>query len=106
MPKKPSKPGARAKGGGEPNMIDALKSLDEETLARLRDTLRAELMGEEDDNEDLIELFDEFLGRVETSADLNQDEDFFDEVVGLLSQVVIDENGGDPAARDSQGDSI
>ena len=100
MPKKPSKPRARAKVGGDPNLIDALKTLDEETLARLRDTLRAELLGEAEDDEDPIEMFEDFLDRVESSADLKQDEEFFDDIVGLLSQLVIDENGGDPQARD------
>ena len=98
MPKKPSKPKPRAKSG-EPSLIEALKTLDEDTLARLRETLRAELLGEVEE-EDPVAMFEEFLGRVETSPDPKEDEDFFEEVIGVLSQLVIDENGGDPQARD------
>ena len=99
MPKKPSKPKPRAKAGGESSLIDALKTLDEDTLARLRETLRAELLGE-DEEEDPVAMFEDFLGRVEGSADPKQEEDFFEEVIATLTQLVIDENGGDPLARE------
>jgi len=99
LPKKPSKPKPRAKAGGESSLIDALKTLDEDTLARLRETLRAELLGE-DEEEDPVAMFEDFLGRVEGSADPKQEEDFFEEVIATLTQLVIDENGGDPLARE------
>jgi hypothetical protein len=100
LPKKPPpKPKAPAKAGGESTLFDALKSLDEETLARLRDSLRAEFLGEEDDD-DPLELFGEFLDRVEETADPQADADFFEDLIAVLSQLAIEENGGDPQARD------
>ena len=103
LPKKPKPRRSRgeSKRGKQGALLDLLKALDPETLKRLRDTLRAER--ETFDGEpNPIELFSEFLRRVESlSARSAQDNDaFFNEVVETLTQLAIDDNGGAPRARD------
>ena len=103
MPKKPTNGKAsKSKGGkaasGDP-LLDVFGALDEEALARVRETLRARTQTFEGD--DPLTLFEDFLHRLETFAerDIAEDEDFFDDVVMSLTQLGIDENGGDPQAR-------
>ena len=82
-------------------MFELLSSLDAQTLARLRETLRAQL--ETFDGEpNPVELFDEFLRRVETLSASNsqESEEFFGEVVATLTQLAIGEGAGDPQARE------
>ncbi len=104
MAKKPpavkaSKPKRRGANSGDP-LLDVLNTLDEETLARVRETLRAQLLAPDDG--DPLALFDEFLQRLASFAEreIEEDEDFFDDVVMTLTQLGIDENGGDPQARE------
>lgn len=108
MPKKPrSGPPSRSKSDDTDRaaapLLDLLDGLDEATLARVRDTLRAHLESIGDANDPLA-MFKEFLRRVETLAAQTQDEydekdEFFSDVVATLSQLAIDDNGGDPQAR-------
>jgi hypothetical protein len=103
VPKKPKGRSSRAGGqrGKEDALFDLLSSLDAQTLARVRETLRAQL--ETFDGEpNPIELFDEFLRRVETLSAQNsqENEEFFGEVVATLTQLAIGEDAGDPQARE------
>jgi hypothetical protein len=84
-------------------IFDILDGLDPETLALVRDKLRAQLESG-DDEYGPVALFDEFLRRVEALAIQAHDEsdDFFNEVVAMLSQLAIDDNGGDPEARETR----
>jgi hypothetical protein len=99
---KPPKTTARGRASAEAPLFDILKSLDEETLARVRETLRAEmdLIGVEDD--DPVALFDGFVERLEAMAEgpYPDDEDLFEDLVMTLTQAAIDANGGDPRARE------
>ncbi len=108
MPKKPRtrKPISAKSGvddGPTAALFDILDGLDAETLARVRDALRAQLETIDDEYGPLA-LFDEFLRRVEALAALTHDEndDFFNDVVATLSQLAIDDNGGDPEARQTR----
>ena len=104
MPRKPKsgKPqGARSRPVAEPRspLLDLLMTLDEETLARVQEALRGET---DDDDDDPLALFDEFLGKVETfdERDFRANEELFEEIVAVLTQLLIDENGGDREARE------
>jgi len=107
LPKKPStrrpRPTpARGRDAAATPLADILNSLDEETLARVRDTLRAEMGLIGVDEGDPLALFGEFLSRVEAKAELPRldDEELFEEVVATLTEAAIDANGGDPRARE------
>jgi hypothetical protein len=93
---------SRAREGAEGPLADILNRLDEETLARLRETLRAGI-GLAEDKIDPLALFEELLSRLEGAAAPPQleDDELFEEVVALLSELAIDANGGDPGAREA-----
>jgi hypothetical protein len=96
----PSRSKSRGAGLEETPLLDILSSLDEDTLIRLRDSLRAQ-MGRTDEEGDPLARFDEFLRRVETISTEPPDADdpFFDDLVAEMTQLAIDDNGGDPQAR-------
>ncbi|HXT06283.1 MAG TPA: hypothetical protein VN715_05035 [Roseiarcus sp.] len=109
MPKKPPirKPGqspSRRRENDLAPLADLLGALDEETLARLRETLRAEIGLDGDDDEDPPALFSEFLRRVQGAAEQPglEDEELFEDIVATLSEVAIDANGGDARAREQR----
>jgi hypothetical protein len=104
LPKKPPtrtpRP-ARGRDADEAPLADILNSLDAETLARVRETLRAEigLLGDVED--DPLALFGEFLGRVEEAEPPRlEDEELFEEVVASLTETAIEANGGEARARE------
>ena len=103
--RKPSKPKASRAADDTSPLLDVLKGLDADTLSQLRDTLRAQFAADDGDEVDPLELFEEFLFRLENSAErgIAEDEDFFEEVVMCLTQLAIDDNGGDPEAREWRG---
>ena len=75
-----------------------LEGLDPEMLAQLRDMLREQLLGGE--SEDPLEMFEDLLELAQNPKQAEEAPDFLEDVVAMLSQVVIDDNGGDPEARD------
>ena len=85
---------------------DVLKLLDADMLELMRQTLRAEMAMDEDlDDDDPVPMFGRFLDRLETfgeEAPDDDDEDFLDELVLSLTQLGIDDNGGDPEAREQR----
>ena len=105
MPKKPPSDKPRRRAASEASLADLLNSLDEETLAQLRETLRAEVGLVDGGDGDALALFEEFLGRVEDAAEPPhlEDEELFESVVAMLTEVAIDANGGDPSARELRG---
>src|SRR5436305_8412766 len=104
MPKDPPRPKEtklkQRPGSVEALALQAMLAVDDETLAELREVIRARLSREEVEDETLA-LFAQFLRRLEDLVDPNAvgDDDFFDDVVASLSQLAIDENGGDARAR-------
>ena len=99
--RKPRETPSRGRDADEAPLVDILRSLDDETLARLRETLRAEMGHLGEDEGDPLALFTEFLSRVESEAELPRldDEELFEEVVAALTEAAIEANGGDPQAR-------
>ena len=97
MPRKPptAKPPKKAKKAAPAN---PLEGLDAETLAQLRDLLRDQLLGGEP--EDPLEMFEDFLQMAQSPKEIEEAPDFLEDLVGVLSQIVIDDHGGDPEARD------
>jgi hypothetical protein len=78
--------------------------MDPEALARLRDLLTGE-HGLIHDESNPVDLFDSFLHRIETEPQPQTgDDEFFEELVQALSQLAIDDNGGDPDARKLRGE--
>lgn len=107
MPKKPPsrKPRqapARGRDAAEAPIADILKTLDAETLARVRERLRAEMGFLGGEPVDPLALFREFLSRVEGVAEGPRldDDELFEDVATTLSEVMIDANGGEPRARE------
>ncbi len=102
LPKKPPsrKPPRRGRADKAP-FADILDSLDEETLARVREMLRAEMGAFDDAEADALALFGQLLDRVGGAEELSDLDDvsLFEESVAALTQVGIDTNGGDPQAR-------
>ena len=101
---KPLKAVLRAKSGSDNALAEILKSLDEATLARVRESLRADLEfdGEYFDEDDPVEMFEAFLTKLALFADEapdDEDEELLDDMVLALTQISIDDNGGDPQAR-------
>ena len=101
---KPIKAAPRAKSGSDHALAEVLKSLDEATLARVRESLRADLDFDDDqfDEDDPVEMFDAFLDTLAQFPDEapdEEDEDLLDDRVLALTQISIDDNGGDPQAR-------
>jgi hypothetical protein len=101
---KPLKAAPRAKSGSDQALAEVLKSLDEATLARVRESLRADLDFDDDqfDEDDPVEMFDAFLDKLAQFADEAPDEDgedSLDDMMLALTQLSIDDNGGDPQAR-------
>ena len=101
--RKSGKPSQRG-GGGEATSLDALSGLDEESLRQLRDVLRAAQLQPEGGDDDPVALFDEFLSRLQafSEGESQGEDDLFEIVVMSLSQLVIEEHGGDPRARDAR----
>ncbi len=103
---KPIKAVPRAKPGPDQALAKILKSLDEATLARVRESLQTEFEFDDDqfDEEDPVEMFDLFLTKLSLSGDEttddDEDEDLLDEMVLALTQISIDDNGGDPRSQE------
>jgi hypothetical protein len=111
--KKPPKPAPRGRAKGQARgqpparseFDDVLKLIDADTLEQVRRTLRAELQLDDEvfDDEAPVELFDRFLDKLAAFGDTppdEEDEEFLDELVVTLTQLSIDENGGDREARE------
>jgi hypothetical protein len=101
---KPIKAVSRAKSGPDQALAEILKSLDEATLARVRESLRSEFEFDDDqfDDDDPVEMFETFLNKLTQSSEERIDDDddeSLDEMVLSLTQISIDDNGGDPEAR-------
>jgi hypothetical protein len=101
---KPLKTATRAKSGSDQALAEVLKSLDEATLVRVRESLRADMdfIGDHFDEGDPVEMFDAFLDKLALLANETadeEDEESLDEMMLALTQLSIDDNGGDPQAR-------
>jgi hypothetical protein len=105
LPKEPPSEKPPRHGAETAALADILKSLDEETLERVRETLRTEMGLISDDECDPLALFEEFLSCVEDAAGAPrlEDEELFEEIVAMLTEVSIEANGGDPNARELRG---
>ena len=99
--RRPRKAGQRV-GAEEVASLESLLGLDDFALLQLRDGLRALQSQSESDEDDPLALFDEFLRRLATFSDVKAigDDEFFEIVVMTLTQLVIEESGGDPRARE------
>ena len=99
--RRPGKAGQHI-GADEDVSLESLLGLDDAALRLLRDGMRAMQSPREGDEDDPLALFDEFLRRLATFSEAKSDSDdaFFEIVVMTLTQLAIDENGGDPRARE------
>ena len=96
---KPAKAALWAKTGVSHPLLDVLNSLDEATLERLR----AEIGAGDLEDDDPVEMFAELLASLSDEAnEAAGDDDFLNDIVLALTQLSIDDNGGDPRARESR----
>ena len=113
--KKPSKAAPRGKARGpakspppaRSEFDDVLKLIDADMLEQVRRKLREEMLLDDGafEEEEPVELFERFLDKLSAFGDAppdEEDEEFLDDLVVTMTQLSIDENGGDRAAREQR----